>query len=40
MAYRQWQQILKNKIWWIILAFGPWLLYLLIAKNILLTNIY
>jgi hypothetical protein len=39
-AYQGWWQVFKNKIWWFILAFGPWLLYLLIAKNILFTNIY
>ncbi|MCD4760625.1 glycosyltransferase family 39 protein [bacterium] len=40
IAYKKWWQIFKNKLWWFILAFGPWILYLLIAKNILLTNIY
>lgn len=40
IAYRLWWQLFKNKFYWAILAFGPWLLYLYLAKNILLTNIY
>lgn len=39
-AYRFFWQVFKNKFYWAILAFGPWLLYLYVAKNILLTNIY
>jgi len=40
ISYKYWWKIFKNKIWWFILAFGPWLIYLIVAKNILLTNIY
>lgn len=36
IAYRQWWQILKNKLWYLAVVLLPWLIYLLVAWDILM----
>ena len=40
LAYRQWWKIFDKKIYWFLLAFVPWVAYLLISWDLLLVNFY
>lgn len=40
IAYGQWWKLLKKKVWWFIIAFIPWIVYLLIAWDILMIDYY